>query len=69
MADHPNLTETQVKQAEERLLGTKFCFSCQKQRLLEGGRSVVKGRNRVWKCAFCFNKLNDMGFKKPKSRM
>ena len=63
MSDSPNFYGTQAKRAEERLLGTKYCFACAKQRSMEGGRSVIRGKNRVWKCATCYAKKTPAGFK------
>ena len=64
MADSPNFYATQAKRAEEEILGTKFCFACQKHRPLATGRRV--GPNRKWRCADCAAKVTPCGFKKKK---
>jgi ribosomal protein L37AE/L43A len=64
MSDTPGFIATQVKKAEEKLLGTKFCFACQKQRPVETGKAFVRGKNRVWKCFACINKLTPPGISK-----
>jgi len=56
MSDTPGFYATQAKMAEERILGTKFCFACGSQRPLEGGRNFLRGKNRIWKCMACANK-------------
>ena len=63
MSDSENFYGTQVKRAEERILGTKFCFACQRQKPADTGKSFVRGKNRVWKCAVCAAKANPGGFK------
>jgi hypothetical protein len=55
----------QVKRAEEKLLGTKFCFGCQRHRSLENGKQVVRGKTKSWRCMDCANKIKPVGsFKK-----
>lgn len=65
MADKIGLVHTDVKRAEERLLGTKFCFNCQAQRPMEGGRSLPRGKTKIWKCKICVAKAHPA--KKEKS--
>lgn len=63
----PNSTSqvyTMVKEAGEKLLGTKFCFSCQKDRPLETGKRMKRGNSMVWRCGLCAAKKSPMGFKK-----
>lgn len=62
MPTSENSTEKLVRRAEERVLGTKFCFSCQRHRPLEGGKAVVRPRTKIWRCAECAAKQNPTGF-------
>jgi hypothetical protein len=49
--------------AEENVLGTKFCFGCQKPRDIETGRHIMRGKTKAWRCINCINKKNPVGFK------
>lgn len=60
MADTDGAYYTKAKRAEEKLLGTKFCFGCQRQQPVETGKSFVRGKNRVWKCHTCVSKMNPL---------
>lgn len=61
--DKNNHLEYQVKAAEERLLGTKFCFACQKGKPIQDGKYFNRGKIKLWKCAQCVAKTNKGGFK------
>ena len=67
MIDRSNHTEKLVQKAQEKILGTKFCFSCQKPKPLEAGKLVPRGNGRVWRCKECAAKQSPMGFKKEKN--
>lgn len=55
----------QAKRAEEKILGTKFCFCCQKHRNIENGKHIMRGKTKSWRCMECAKKLNPVGtFKK-----
>jgi hypothetical protein len=64
LSDTPGFIGTLAKRAEERLLGTKFCFACQKQRPVATGKNFMRGKNRMWKCYACIEKLETPGFTK-----
>lgn len=64
MSDSPYFYGTLAKRAEEKLLGTKFCFACQKQRPLATGKNFIRGKNKMWKCHMCVAKLTPVGFGK-----
>ena len=53
-----------VKEAGEKLLRTKFCFSCQKDKPLKTGKRMLRGKSMVWRCGECAAKKSPMGFKK-----
>lgn len=53
-----------VKEAGAKVLGTKFCFSCQRHRPLETGKQIQRKGSTVWRCADCAAKMNKMGFTK-----
>ena len=42
-----------VKKAEERSTGKKYCSNCGKYSSIEGGGSVISNRRPRWKCAKC----------------
>jgi len=42
-----------VKKAEERITGKKYCSNCGKYSSIEGGGSVISNRRSRWKCAKC----------------
>ena len=67
MRNRENHLEVKVQKAQEKILGTKFCFSCQKPKPLESGKLVPRGNGRVWRCKECAAKQSPMGFKKEKS--
>jgi ribosomal protein L37AE/L43A len=54
----------QVKAAGLKVLGTKFCFSCQRHRSLETGKQIQRKGSTVWRCGECALRMNKMGFKK-----
>lgn len=64
MKDRSNHTEHMVQRAQEKILGKKFCFSCQKPKPLESGKVMVRGNSKVWRCKECAAKKNPAGFKK-----
>ena len=66
MIDRSNHLEHLVQRAQERILGTKFCFSCQKAKPLETGKLVKRGNGTIWRCKDCAAKKSPMGFKKDK---
>ena len=66
MIDRSNHIENLVQKAQEKILGTKFCFACQKDRPLEAGKLIRRGRGVTWRCKECANKQSPMGFKKEK---
>jgi hypothetical protein len=53
-----------VKAAGDKVLGTKFCFSCQKHKPIETGKNFQKKGSRVWRCGACAAKTSPMGFAK-----
>jgi ribosomal protein L37AE/L43A len=53
-----------AREAEEKILGRKFCFACQRAAPLTTGRHVLRGTKKVWKCAQCVAKQTPAGFKK-----
>lgn len=54
MSSSKNAVENQVRKASERLTGLKFCFSCSKERPVEGGGM----RKNSWKCAHCLKRIS-----------
>jgi predicted SprT family Zn-dependent metalloprotease len=57
-----------VKEAGEKVLGTKFCFSCQQHRPIETGKVMQKKGSSVWRCGACAAKISPMGFTKEKKK-
>jgi hypothetical protein len=55
-----------VKKAGDKVLGTKFCFSCQRHRPIETGKVFQRKGSRVWRCSECAIKMNHAGFTKEK---
>jgi hypothetical protein len=55
-----------VKEAGLKVLGTKFCFSCQRHRPVETGKQMQRKGSSVWRCGECAKRMNAMGFKKNK---
>ena len=53
-----------VKAAGDKVLGTKFCFSCQRHKPIETGKSLQKKGSRVWRCGDCATKTSPVGFTK-----
>jgi ribosomal protein L37AE/L43A len=53
-----------VKEAGEKILKNKFCFSCQKDRPIESGKRMLRGKSMVWRCGACAAKKSPMGFAK-----
>ena len=53
-----------VKEAGLKVLGTKFCFSCQRHRPIETGKQMQRKGSSVWRCGECAAKMSAMGFKK-----
>lgn len=45
----------QANEAQHRLLGKRFCSSCQSMRVLEGGK-MFGSKVRRWKCSLCLNR-------------
>ena len=68
MRNRDNHTEVQVQKAQEKILGTKFCFACQKDRPLESGKIIQRGKTKTWRCFSCANKLSPVGFTKEKKK-
>jgi hypothetical protein len=62
MRNRENQLEVKVQRAQEKILGTKFCFACQKPRPIDEGKKVPKGTGMTWRCFGCINKQNPMGF-------
>lgn len=56
-----------VKEAGLKVLGTKFCFSCQRHRPIETGKNMQRKGSSVWRCGECAAKMNPVGFKKGAS--
>lgn len=44
-----------VNEAQHRLLGKRFCSSCQSMKALEGGE-MIGNKVRRWKCSMCLNR-------------
>ena len=61
MPSSENFVVNQVARAEEKILGTKFCFCCQKQRNIESGKWIMRGKTKSWRCMDCAKKLNPVG--------
>ena len=53
-----------VKEAGLKVLGTKFCFSCQRHRPLETGKQIQRKGSTVWRCADCIVRMSKAGFTK-----
>lgn len=68
MIDRTNHIENLVQRAQEKILGTKFCFACQKQKPLDSGKIVQRGKTKTWRCFACANKQSPMGFAKGKDK-
>lgn len=66
--DRTNHTEQMVQRAQEKILGTKFCFACQKPKPIESGKSIQRGKSKTWRCFSCANKLSPVGFTKEKKK-
>jgi hypothetical protein len=64
VTNRASVVYSMVKQAGDKILGTKFCFSCQKHKPIETGKSMQKKGSRVWRCHACAFKKSPMGFKK-----
>ena len=62
MRDRSNHVEVKAQKAQEEILGTKFCFACQKPRPINEGKKVPRGTGMTWRCFNCANKLNPTGF-------
>lgn len=67
MRNRENQLEVKAQRAQEKILGTKFCFSCQKQRPLEAGKIILRGKSKTWRCATCAKGKNPAGFTKGES--
>jgi ribosomal protein L37AE/L43A len=67
MRDRSRHLEKQVAVAADKILGTKFCFSCQKDRTLELGKIILRGKTKTWRCHSCANKQSPVGFTKDKT--
>lgn len=63
MRDRSNHLEKQVAVAAEKVLGSKFCFSCQRQKPLANGKMVKRGKSTIWRCLECLNKKYPVGFR------
>lgn len=68
MRNRSNHTEVQVQKAQEKILGTKFCFACQKDRPLELGKIIKRGKTKTWRCFSCANQQSPVGFTKEKKK-
>jgi hypothetical protein len=66
MTNRTSIVYSMVKEAGEKILRTKFCFSCSKDRPIETGKKVLRGRSLVWRCGDCAAKKSPMGFTKEK---
>jgi hypothetical protein len=45
---------TRINAAVERLTGAKFCQSCQKEQLADGGTHITKKNRKFgWRCKYC----------------
>ena len=64
MTDVENHTEYAVRKAAEKLLGTKFCYGCQKHRPIKTGKLLQRSTSKVWKCGECIAKTKSFGFSK-----
>lgn len=64
MPSSENFIANQVSRAQEKITGKKFCFRCAKERSIEGGKHVLTGKTKAWRCAVCLNKQNPGGFTK-----
>jgi ribosomal protein L37AE/L43A len=64
VANRTSIVYSMVKEAGEKILRTKFCFSCQKDKSIEAGKKVLRGRSLVWRCGDCAAKKSPMGFSK-----
>lgn len=64
--DKNNHLEFMVQKAQEKILGTKFCFSCQKPKPLASGKNIIHGKSRTWRCLECVARKNPSGFGKEK---
>lgn len=42
-------------EAQHRILGKRFCSSCQTMRPIDGGE-MVGNKTRRWKCGVCLNR-------------
>lgn len=66
MTNRASVVYSMVKDAGDKILGTKFCFSCQKHRPIETGKRFVRKGSSVWRCGQCALKMSHAGFKKEK---
>jgi ribosomal protein L37AE/L43A len=64
MPNRTSVVYSMVKEAGEKILKDKFCFSCQKHKPIESGKVLQKKGSSVWRCGSCAAKLSPMGFKK-----
>jgi ribosomal protein L37AE/L43A len=53
-----------VKEAGDKILRQKFCFSCNKDKPIETWKRVLRGNRLVWRCGDCAAKKSPMGFSK-----
>lgn len=44
-------------EAQHRILGKRFCSSCQTMKPIEGGE-MIGVKTKRWKCAVCFNRAS-----------
>ena len=64
MANRTSVVYSMVKEAGEKILKDKFCFSCQRHKPIESGKVFQRKGSSVWRCGSCAAKMSPMGFKK-----
>jgi hypothetical protein len=65
-----DLTKTaeDIKKAQEKITGRKFCSSCHSYKLIDGGKDlpITSGKSTRWKCASCIARISARKYESKK---
>ena len=66
MSEKPNDVHKQTTEAQYKLLGKRFCSSCQAMKPIDDGE-MVGTKVRRWKCSVCIHRQSVRKYQKEKA--
>lgn len=54
-------TYDEVRNAEIRITGKKFCSNCRRTAGIEGGSTIIRNKRTRWRCKSCTENAKKLG--------